>query len=169
MLPCQFIKGKVKIMLDPVSETKLNKSLLTVRIIYFALVISLAIYLFIPHIIIELHHNSFEGFDKFKEVDLLKNILYLISGLTVIIILILRRFLVIPLITTNIDEILRALTSGSIFIFALCESIVLYGLVLFLIAGLLGEFYFLAGLSFVLFLICFPKRQKWEEIVNQFI
>lgn len=163
-------------MLDPVSETKLNKSLLTVRIIYFACVISLVIYLFIPHIIIELHHGSFEGFANFKEVDLLKNILYLISGLTIVIVLILRRFLSnpnkIPLIsisTTNIDEILRALISGSIFIFALCEAVTLYGLVLFLIAGLLGEFYFLGGVSFILFLICFPRRQKWEETVNQFM
>ncbi len=160
-------------MLDPASQTKLNKSLLTIRIVYFACLISLAIYLFITNIIIELHHGSFESFTKSKEVNLVKNILYLISGLTVVVILILQRFLsnpnkipLIPTSTTNIDEILRALTSGSILIFALCETVALYGLVLFLIAGLLKGFYFLLGLSFVLLLICFPKREKWEEIVK---
>ncbi|MEW6607801.1 MAG: hypothetical protein AB1414_10185 [bacterium] len=158
-------------MLEPTSQTKLNKSLLTIRIIYFANILSLVIYLFIPNI---LHHFSFEGLVKFKEIDWLKNILYLISALTVVVILIVKRFLdnpgKIPLTPeSKIDEIIRPLISGNILIFALCETIALYGLVLFLIGSLLGEFYFLIGLSFVLFLICFPKQEKWEKIVSQFL
>ncbi|MEW6620029.1 MAG: hypothetical protein AB1422_11965 [bacterium] len=158
-------------MLEPTSKTKFNHALLTIRIVYFANILSLIIYLFIPNI---LHHFSFEGLVKFKEFDWLKNILYLISALTIVVILILKRFLdnsgKIPLTSeSKIDEIIRPLISGNILIFALCETIALYGLVLFLIGSLLGEFYFLIGLSFVLFLICFPKQEKWQKIVNQFL
>jgi len=169
-----YILDERRKMLAPDSEPKLNKSILTIRIIYFAFISSLVIYLIIPHLIIKLHHGFLKGFAMFEKVYLLKNILYLISILTAVIIFILQRFLSNPnkiLLTpgsTNIDEILKALTSGSIIIFALCESIALYGLVLFLIAGLLKEFYFLIGLSFILLIMCFPKRQKWEEIINQF-
>lgn len=163
-------------MLSSDSLAKFNKSLLIIRIIYFAFIILLAIYLYISNIIIELHHGSFEGFTKFKEVELFKNILYITSILTVVVIFILWRFLydpskipLIPTSTTNIDEILRALISGSILIFALCKSIVLYGFVLFLIGGMLIEFYFLAGASFILLLICFPKRAKWEEVIDRIL
>ncbi|MDI6736675.1 MAG: hypothetical protein QME42_10890 [bacterium] len=154
-------------MLDSNLQLKLNKSLLTTRIVYFAFMVSLVIYLFIPNIIIKLEHGNFDGFARFKEVDLLKNIIYLISGLTVVVVLVLRRFLT-NLPTSTVDEILKGLISGNIVLFALSESPVIYGLVLFIIAGMLKEFYFSIGLSFVLLLICFPNRTQWEEIMRQF-
>jgi len=159
-------------MLDSSSESKLNQSLFTIRIIYFAFIISLSILLFIPNITL---HSYIGGLAKFKEVDYrLKNILYLLSFLTGGIILILRRFLdnpnKIPLIPkSSFDEILKPLISGKIVLFTLCGTMALYGFVLFLITGKLGEFYFLAGVSFILLLLCFPKREKWEKIVNQFM
>jgi hypothetical protein len=163
-------------MLAPDSQIKLNKALLIIWIIHFAFILSLIIYLYVSNIVIELHHGRFEGFVEFKEVDLLKNILYLVSALIVLIIFILRRFLatpnkipLIPTSTTDIDEILRALISANILIFALCSTPVLYGFMLFLLDGILREFYFLVAVSFILLIICFPKRHKWEEIINKIL
>ncbi|MFH1563369.1 MAG: hypothetical protein ABIF11_08150 [Nitrospirota bacterium] len=157
-------------MLDLSSQPKFNKALLTIRIVYFAFIISLAMYLFIPNIIIKLGNGNFEGLANFKEADLLKNMLYLISGLTVVVILILRRFLTNPhkMPASTVNELLKGLISGNTVIFVLCETLALYGLVLFSIAGMLKEFYFLVGLSFILLFICFPNRAQWEESVRQF-
>lgn len=149
-------------MVNSDSQPKVNKALLTTRIVYFAFIVSLVIYLFMPNIIIKLEHGNFDGFVKFKEINLLKNILYLFSGLTVVVILILRRFLT-NLPTSTVDEMLKGLMSGHIVLFALSESPVIYGLVLFLIGGMVREYYFLVGLSFVLLLICFPNRAQWER------
>jgi hypothetical protein len=163
-------------MLEQNSKAKFNKALLITRIVHLAFILSLIVYLYISNIIIKLHYGFFAGFVKFKEVDLLKNILYLVSALTVMVIFILCRFLatpnkipLIPTSTTDIDEILRALTSANILIFALCASPVLYGFVLFLLDGMLIEFYFLTGLSFILLIICFPKRHKWEKTINNIL
>jgi len=159
-------------MLEQSFKSKLNQSLFTIRLVYFAFIISLAILFFIPKIISPI---CIGGLARFKQVDYgLKNILYFVFILTGVVILILNRFLdnpkKIPLIPkSNLEEILRPLISGKILLFTLCETMALYGFVLLLINGRLGEFYFLVGVSFILFLICFPKRGKWEKIVNQFL
>ncbi len=55
------------------------------------------------------------------------------------------------------------LIAASMISFALCESIAIYGLVLFLMNGARSEFYLFLGLSFVALAIHFPRLERWQE------
>jgi hypothetical protein len=55
------------------------------------------------------------------------------------------------------------LVSASIISFALCESIAIYGFVLFLINGARKEFYLFFFLSLMAFAIHFPRYERWQE------
>jgi hypothetical protein len=50
---------------------------------------------------------------------------------------------------------------ASILAFALCESLAIYGLVLFLVNGLRQDFYLFLGLSVVAAMINFPRFERW--------
>jgi F0F1-type ATP synthase membrane subunit c/vacuolar-type H+-ATPase subunit K len=47
--------------------------------------------------------------------------------------------------------------------YALCESVAIYGLILFLIGGKRFDFYGLMILSLIFFAITFPRYAQWEE------
>jgi hypothetical protein len=55
------------------------------------------------------------------------------------------------------------LVASSIITFALCESIVIYGIVLFLVNGARQEFYFFFFLSLIAFAVHFPRYERWQE------
>lgn len=55
------------------------------------------------------------------------------------------------------------LVTSSIISFALCESIAIYGLVLFLVNGARQEFYLFFCLSLIAFAIHFPRHERWQE------
>jgi F0F1-type ATP synthase membrane subunit c/vacuolar-type H+-ATPase subunit K len=50
---------------------------------------------------------------------------------------------------------------------AMCESIAMYGLVLFLLAGQRADFYGFAALALLAFAWHFPRRSQWEEWAQQ--
>ena len=45
----------------------------------------------------------------------------------------------------------------------LCEAISLYGFVLFILSGNTTDYYIFAAMSFIAFVIYFPKYNHWEE------
>jgi len=47
--------------------------------------------------------------------------------------------------------------------FALCESIAIYGFILFLLNGAREEFYLFFFLSLIAFVIHFPRFERWQE------
>jgi len=53
--------------------------------------------------------------------------------------------------------------TASIVAMALCESIAIYGLVLFLLGGQRTDFYGFAALALLAFAWRFPRRSLWEE------
>jgi F0F1-type ATP synthase membrane subunit c/vacuolar-type H+-ATPase subunit K len=58
---------------------------------------------------------------------------------------------------------IQKLLSMTIFTYALCESVAIYGLILFLIGGRRFDFYSLMILSLIFFAIYFPRYAQWEE------
>jgi len=64
--------------------------------------------------------------------------------------------------TSSVSSYQRLL-SASMVSFALCESIAVYGLVLFLLNGGLRELYLFIFISLVSFVIHFPRYERWEE------
>jgi F0F1-type ATP synthase membrane subunit c/vacuolar-type H+-ATPase subunit K len=60
----------------------------------------------------------------------------------------------------------QKLFTAAIVTFAFCESVGIYGLVLFIIGGNSFDFYLFVFLSLVFFAVYFPKYPQWEEWVN---
>jgi F0F1-type ATP synthase membrane subunit c/vacuolar-type H+-ATPase subunit K len=58
---------------------------------------------------------------------------------------------------------IQKLFNMTIITYALCESIAIYGLILFLIGGRRFDFYSLMILSLIFFAIYFPRYAQWEE------
>jgi F0F1-type ATP synthase membrane subunit c/vacuolar-type H+-ATPase subunit K len=58
---------------------------------------------------------------------------------------------------------IQKLLSMTILTYALCESVAIYGLILFLIGGRRFDFYSLMILSLIFFAIYFPRYAQWEE------
>ena len=59
------------------------------------------------------------------------------------------------------------LVAASIVTYALCESVAIYGLVLFFIQGNSNDFYLFVGLSILSFVVYFPRYDNWEEWVAE--
>jgi hypothetical protein len=55
------------------------------------------------------------------------------------------------------------LVSASIITFTLCESIAIYGFILFILNGARQEFYLFFFLSLIAFAIHFPRFERWQE------
>ena len=58
------------------------------------------------------------------------------------------------------------LTRAAVITFALCESVAVLGLVLFLLAGNAMDFYIFMVISLGFFYLFFPKYEQWEERVS---
>jgi len=67
----------------------------------------------------------------------------------------------------NLPAPVARLLSASFISLAICESIAVYGLVLFLINGARQEFYLFLSLSLIAFLIHFPRYGRWQEWVRE--
>jgi len=65
--------------------------------------------------------------------------------------------------TANLPEPVMRLLTASMISFALCESIAIYGLVLFLINGGRPEFYLFLLIALAAFAIHFPRYARWQE------
>ncbi len=61
---------------------------------------------------------------------------------------------------------LQKLFSAAIIGFAFCESIAIYGLVLFVIGGSATDFYLFIFLSLVFYALFFPRYSQWEAWVS---
>jgi F0F1-type ATP synthase membrane subunit c/vacuolar-type H+-ATPase subunit K len=59
------------------------------------------------------------------------------------------------------------LPAGAILIFALCEAVGLYGLVLFLLTRNSSDFFIFMLLSLLYFYLFYPKYADWEKLANQ--
>ena len=57
--------------------------------------------------------------------------------------------------------------TGAVISYALCESVAIYGLVLFFLGGQALDFYLFMGLSLLFFLVYFPRYATWEALVKE--
>ena len=61
------------------------------------------------------------------------------------------------------SPIIQKLFMATIITYALCESIAIYGLILFLIGGSRFDFYIFLILSLIYFAVYFPRYSRWED------
>jgi hypothetical protein len=66
-------------------------------------------------------------------------------------------------------EFINRLRSAHIITYALCESIAVYGLILFILEKDRTEFYAFLGVSLFLMLVHFPKYDDWKSRLEDFL
>ncbi len=91
---------------------------------------------------------------------------YVFYGVSVILVILLRRLPAWFGAGSRVTDSHRSirLFQISVLTSALCEFPAILGLVLALLTGQRQDFYFLVGLAFILFLLHFPRRSRWEEV-----
>lgn len=125
--------------------------------------------LIIYAIVIEIIRRQFAPFEGFAEISDISVLRYIFYGIVVIIIFIIRflRNLTFRKSSSADTQILiRKLLRSAVITAALCEVPALLGLILFLLVGSIRDFYQLAGLSFILVFLHFPRYGNWEAWIK---
>ena len=113
----------------------------------------------------------FDGFNKFKYLQGIKNFLYLMAMFNILVV----RYVVMRIYIApgpcDLPSIARRLAIAGISSVLLSGLPCLYGLLLFLLTGDAVDFYLLFGLSLIYFIMYFPRYKNWistaEENLNK--
>jgi len=122
------------------------------------LIVSLGVYALVVSQIQRIH-APFGGFAPSVPLDLLRVILAAVALATLGLVRMVQRIILANAALSPV----RRLHSAAVVAMALCESVAVYGLILFLIGGRASEFYVFAALALVGFVFYFPRLDAWEE------
>jgi hypothetical protein len=141
------------------SLTTLKARYLAVNFIGLAMIASVFVYAGVVELI-KWQLAPFAGFAKLdpRTVSLLKYVFLGIAAAQYGIIKIVPKIL----LARSVDNLPQA----AIITFALCESVAVLGLVLFLLAGQGLDFYIFMLMSLGFFYLFFPKYEQWEQRVK---
>ena len=141
------------------SLTTLKARYLVVNFIGLAMIAAVFVYAGVVELL-KWQMAPFTGFAKLDPgtVDLIKYIFLALAAAQFFIIKALQKIL--P--AHSVEQ----LSLAAIITFALCESVAVLGLVLFLLAGQALDFYIFMVISLGLFYLFFPKYEQWEERVR---
>lgn len=131
------------------------------RLIYVFVVASVFVYAFVVEMM--RGNPDFAGRPgPAPGIDTLRYVLFAFSAAMFFIIRFMRKYLASK-IAKDAGDAAAKLTSIDIVTAALCESVAIYGLVLFFVGRRPDDFYALMALSLLYFAIHFPKYSQWEE------
>jgi len=159
--------------IEPTDELKRGYQL--AKIIGIAMIGSLFAYV----VIVELTKMNSLNFKGFVPFDKMASLRYVFFGMAVV------EFFLIRFIKNRIlsgkdirpkgpgDKTIRSfspktqrLISTAIVSYAFCESVAIFGLILFLIGGSSFDFYIFLVLSLIFLMVYFPRYSQWEEGVK---
>jgi len=123
-----------------------------------ALLVSLGLYAIVVNQIQRVN-APFTGFAPGVPHDLLRWILAAVALATLGMVRVLQRLILANAALPPVRRLQNAAVVG----LALCESVAIYGFVLFLVAGRASDFYVFAALAMVGFVLYFPRLEVWEE------
>jgi hypothetical protein len=156
--------------LDAAIQDRLRAVLAPLRVVYGAMMGSILVHWIVVQVIRRVGQIP-RGRDAFAAVDWMRYPLYVLGVAACVAIPVMRRRLFAPddvirrARGRNLPEVLSALSSNQILIFAVGEVPVILGLALYFVGGYLLDFYFLAGLSVVAFALAFPSAVEWEVVL----
>ncbi len=137
--------------------------------IAFTLNVAIIGTLIVYAVVIEIIRKQFAPFKGFGGISDMAVIRYLFYGIVVINIFVIRALRNLLLRKSSSDEpqsIIRKLLRSAVITAALCEVPALLGLIFFLLTGSIRDFYQLAGLSFILVFLHFPRYGNWEAWIK---
>jgi len=140
----------------------LRKAYQVASLINISVVGSLIIYV----VLVEIIRRQFEHFISFVDPSEFTKLRYILYGIAVFNVFIIRIFrgLLLRKSPSDDSKALRVkLLRSSILTSALCEVPAIFGLVLFFIAGSVRDFYYLSFVSLILVFLTFPRFRNWER------
>ncbi len=109
---------------------------------------------------------SFQGLSEGFNVNLLRYTLYGMAIITIFIIRILRRGLLRKPSSGELKLFRSILLRASIITAVFCEIPAILGFCLFLMLGSVRDYYQLAGVSFIMVFLHFPRYGSWEDWIK---
>ncbi|MBN2107896.1 MAG: hypothetical protein JW832_10770 [Deltaproteobacteria bacterium] len=144
------------------TDGEIDKGLLILRVIWCAMLASLAIYVFAG---LQVAANMQVSINQDK-LDMLRKIFYALAGVTLIITRYVRRFILSaggragPAAQSSESPVLQKYATAMIIAWALSESIGIYGLVLFLLGKNATDLYLLILIAAAALLLHRPARDE---------
>jgi hypothetical protein len=159
--------------MNPLNEESLRKGYRLAVYICCAMIASVFIYAGVAEFL-AVKHAPFHGFSPLPPAvyDRLRLILLGVALLDFALIPFIRNRALTAARRTGtasvspLPEPVQKMVAASMISFALCESIAIYGLVLFLVNGGRKEFYLFLLIALVAFAIHFPRFERWQEWVQ---
>lgn len=158
-------------MADRAIEERVRRVLAPLRVVYGAMVASILVYLIVVQLIRKVGQIP-RGRDIFAAVDWLRYPLYVLAAVACVAVFGLRRWLFQPegllrrAAGKALPEVLSALSSNQVLVFAVAEVPVVFGLALYFVGGYLVDFYLMAGVSIIAFVLAFPSAREWEDALQ---
>ena len=159
-------------MLDEAIRKRVHAVLAPLRVVYGAMVGSILAYWLVVQVIRKVGQIP-RGRDAFAAVDWMRYPLYAVGLGACVGILLMRRRLFDPagLVRRargrSLPELLSVLSSNQILVFAVAEVPVILGLALYFVGGYLLDFYALAAVSALAFVLAFPSTREWEDALSR--
>jgi hypothetical protein len=143
----------------------LKKAFKTSVTLYVAFMISVAIYLVVFEVL-KARIPDFQGMMEKIDLPWLRYAFYALGMVQIFLIRFIRETATKSIATVDAKVLIGHLQRMSMISAALCEVPVILGLVLFFISGSAQDFYILLILSFLLFVLYFPRYTNWEEWIK---
>ena len=160
--------------MQPGSNEELRKAYRIAAVIGAAMIASLVMYAVVVELI-KKQNAPFSGFSPMPDgFEILRYALLAVVAVEFIVIRFLNTLILsgrVPIrsspTTAPYAPGVQRLITASIISYALCESVAVYGLVLFFIQGNSNDFYLFLALSLLCFIVYFPRYNTWEEWLEE--
>ncbi|UCE42578.1 MAG: hypothetical protein JSV17_06390 [Candidatus Aminicenantes bacterium] len=143
----------------------LKRAYKTSAILYIAFMLSLVIYLVVFEIL-KAQITDFQGFLEKIDFPWLRYAFFTLGLIQIFLIKFIRETATKSLTTVDVRILTNHLQRMSMLSAALCEVPVILGWVLFFLSGNSNDFYVLLIMSFVLFVMYFPRYANWEDWIK---
>jgi len=153
---------------DAAISHRLHSVLAPLRAVYAAMVGSVLLYWVVVQLIRRVGQLP-RGRDVFTAVDWLRYPLFVLGAAACVAVVVMRRRVLDHARVIgraqgqNLPEILSALTSSQVVVFAVGEIPATLGLALYFVGGYLVDFYVLAAVSLLSFILAYPSAGDWER------
>jgi hypothetical protein len=152
-----------------ITDQELNKGMVNLKIIWFAMLASLAIYLFVG---LQVETNLKVSMDKDMFV-MIKKVLYVVAFVTLIATRYIRKLFLSgkiqyrQLTQTSQHPALQKYTTAMILVFGMSESIGIYGLILFLLGKNTMDLYLLILISAAAIFMYRPRKDEVIKLAQE--
>ena len=145
-----------------VNQDELRGHLRTVSLIGMSIIVSLLLYLAVAEFI-RARFKPFHGFVAMAGLQQLRYVIFGLAIVTIALVRVLRQVLLKKSAPDDHKTALHRLQRVTLLTLVLSEVPGILGLVLFLLGGLNIDFYLLLFASLLLVFMYFPRRSGWEE------